>query len=78
MATQSKQPKTQKRKGQTTIKKTTASTTSNQPSQEEERRQLIEEAAYFIAERRGFQGDMVLDDWLQAEREVDALGSSPH
>jgi hypothetical protein len=39
----------------------------------EERRRLIEAAAYFMAERRGFQGASPVDDWLQAEREIDAL-----
>jgi uncharacterized protein YfcZ (UPF0381/DUF406 family) len=32
---------------------------------------MIAEAAYFRAERRGFQGGDPLDDWLQAEAEVD-------
>lgn len=37
----------------------------------EARRRMIAEEAYLRAERRGFgQGDP-LDDWLQAEREVD-------
>lgn len=39
----------------------------------EERRHLIEAAAYYIAERRGFHGASSLDDWLQAEREIDAM-----
>lgn len=39
---------------------------------EEARRAMIAEAAYFIAERRGFQGDAALDDWLRAEAEIDA------
>lgn len=38
----------------------------------EERHAMIAETAYLIAERRGFQGDGALDDWLQAEAEVDA------
>jgi hypothetical protein len=39
----------------------------------EERRHLIEVAAYYIAERRGFRGGSPDDDWLQAERDVDAM-----
>ena len=39
----------------------------------EERHHLIEVAAYYIAERRGFHGASSHDDWLQAEREVDAM-----
>lgn len=39
----------------------------------EERHHLIEVAAYYIAERRGFHGASSNVDWLQAEREVDAM-----
>ena len=42
------------------------------------RRKAIAEAAYRIAEQRGFQGDMALDDWLQAEAEVDARLAGKH
>ena len=37
----------------------------------EARRREIELAAYYSAEKRGFQGDLALEDWLEAER---ALG----
>lgn len=44
---------------------------------QEERHQLIAMTAYFIAEKRGFQGDAALDDWLHAEAEVDTpLGTN--
>ena len=36
----------------------------------EERRRLIAETAYFIAERRGFATGWEIEDWLQAEAEV--------
>ncbi len=39
----------------------------------EERRRLIAEAAYFKAERRGFVCGGELEDWVEAEAEVDAL-----
>jgi hypothetical protein len=39
----------------------------------EERHHLVEVAAYYIAERRGFRGASSHEDWLQAEREVDAM-----
>lgn len=39
----------------------------------EERYRLTQERAYFIAEQRGFQQSAALDDWLLAEKEVDAL-----
>ena len=42
----------------------------------EQLRQMIAEAAYFRAQRRGFQGGNPVDDWLAAEAEVQrALGS---
>jgi hypothetical protein len=34
--------------------------------------QDIATAAYYIAERRGFEGDLQLEDWLEAERALDA------
>ena len=39
----------------------------------EQRHQMIREAAYHRAQKRGFQGAGELEDWLQAEREVDAM-----
>jgi hypothetical protein len=39
---------------------------------EEAKRRLIAEIAYFSAERRGFSPGYELDDWLQAEQEVEA------
>ena len=52
--------------------------TSNEPVEfdgsvsEEARRQMIAQAAYFIAERNGFDGMHQLDDLLAAEVEVNA------
>lgn len=37
-----------------------------------QRRQMIAEAAYFRAERRGFDGGDPVRDWVEAEAEVDA------
>ncbi len=37
----------------------------------EKRHQMIAEAAYAMAEQRGFEGVAVMDDWLQAEAQVD-------
>jgi hypothetical protein len=37
-----------------------------------QRRQMIAEAAYFRAERRGFNGGDPVADWVEAEIEVDA------
>lgn len=40
---------------------------------EEQRRNYVEMAAYYIAERRGFFGASALEDWTQAEAEVDRM-----
>jgi len=39
----------------------------------EQRRNYIEMAAYYIAERRGFGPGNLLEDWVQAEAEIDRL-----
>lgn len=44
----------------------------------EERQNMIAVEAYLIAEQRGFQGDMELNDWLQAEAIVDARFEARH
>ena len=45
--------------------------------EEEARRRLIADIAYFAAERRGFSPGFELDDWLQAEQEVEASMEAP-
>jgi hypothetical protein len=37
----------------------------------EDRQSIIAEAAYYRAERRGFQGGKTIEDWLAAEKEID-------
>lgn len=44
---------------------------------EERRRQMIADAAYFRAERRGFDGGDPFVDWLEAEHEIDARLGGP-
>lgn len=39
----------------------------------EERKRMIAEAAYYRAERRGFATGGELDDWIEAETEIDRL-----
>lgn len=39
----------------------------------DQRRYYVEVAAYYIAERRGFHGSSQMDDWVQAEEEIDRL-----
>lgn len=42
-----------------------------------ERHRMIEEAAYYHAEKRGFQPDHEMLDWLAAEKEIDnCLGNA--
>jgi hypothetical protein len=38
----------------------------------EHRRAMVEEAAYYRAQRRGFAPGHELEDWVLAEREIDA------
>ncbi|MBI1425597.1 MAG: DUF2934 domain-containing protein [Gammaproteobacteria bacterium] len=60
------------------VKKAAAEHESSQSIAPEERQRLIAEAAYLIAEQRGFEGEKALDDWLQAEAEVDAQYAARH
>lgn len=39
---------------------------------DEAKRRLIAEIAYFTAERRGFSPGYEIDDWLEAEQEVES------
>jgi Na+-translocating ferredoxin:NAD+ oxidoreductase RnfG subunit len=39
----------------------------------EERLEMIRTAAYFLAEKRGYQGSDELGDWFEAEREIDSI-----
>ncbi len=43
----------------------------------DQRYPLIAEAAYFRAERRGFQGGCPIEDWLEAEREISQQSVQP-
>ncbi len=48
--------------------------TANIPTVSAEQRQaMIAESAYRRAERRGFEGGDAVADWLESEKEVDAL-----
>jgi len=44
---------------------------------EEMRRSMVAEAAYHIAERRGFAPGHEVEDWLHAEKEIDAALCAP-
>jgi hypothetical protein len=43
------------------------------PPTSEERHAMIREAAYFRAERRGFAGGSMEEDWLEAEKDIDRI-----
>ena len=43
------------------------------PLAQDQRRHYVEVAAYYIAERRGFTAGNALEDWAQAEAEVDLM-----
>lgn len=55
-----------------TRKRSAAPKTASAKIVPEQRRQLIAQAAYFIAERRGFAPGNEIEDWLQAEAEIEA------
>lgn len=64
------------RAGGTTQKKKAKKTTkakSSKPSvlHPKIRKQMIKEAAYFKALNREFEGDSCIEDWLEAEEEID-------
>jgi hypothetical protein len=40
------------------------------PPMESEWHRMISEAAYFLAEKRGFEAGRAMDDWVQAELKV--------
>jgi hypothetical protein len=40
---------------------------------EAQHKATVAEAAYYLAEKRGFAPGRELDDWLQAEDEIEAL-----
>ena len=65
-------PRTQANEANATEGRTPAATQSA-PMSADQRHALIAETAYRRAERRGFQGGDPVADWLESEKEVDAL-----
>ena len=63
--------------GEVTVKKTVQKH-QRQSVTSEERERMIAKTAYYIAQRRGFQGDKAMSDWLQAELEIDARFAKRH
>ena len=58
--------------------RTTTNTTQNNPKTTtqtmtvDQRQSMIQTAAYLRAEKRGFQGGNPVQDWVDAEHEIDA------
>ena len=69
------QKKAAPRKSSNSAKAINSAKATNSPVQisAEERWRMIAVAAYHKAERRGFSGGHEVDDWLQAEREINAI-----
>lgn len=65
------------RKTALSVKTSTDTTEMNthlpHPVSAEQRYKYVEVAAYYIAEKRGFDGGSNDEDWVQAEREIDRL-----
>jgi hypothetical protein len=68
-------PKTTKKAAPKAAAAKPANTRAKKPADipVEQRRNYVEVAAYHIAERRGFAPGNPLDDWVQAEAEIDRL-----
>jgi Protein of unknown function (DUF2934) len=66
-------PRNGAEQAQTTEGRTPATTQPAPTSPAEQRHALIAEHAYRRAELRGFQGGDPVADWLESEKEVDAL-----
>lgn len=65
--------KTKAAKPATAVKKPAKAAAPASVANAEQRRCYIEVAAYYIAERRGFQGGNPADDWMKAEAEIERL-----
>jgi hypothetical protein len=44
----------------------------------EERHEMIAVAAYYLAEKRGFPGAGALEDWIEAEHQIDTMIQRMH
>jgi hypothetical protein len=54
-----------------TVARITPSVRTVVPELSQDREKMIADAAYFLAQRRHFAPGHELEDWLQAEREID-------
>jgi DUF2934 family protein len=51
---------------------TSAGRTERRTLSPDDRRELVRQTAYFLSERRGFDPTRDIENWLEAERQVDA------
>lgn len=68
-----KAPAVKKAPAAKTVKPVAAKKPAGPKLAPEKRRFYVEVSAYYIAERRGFHGGSQLEDWVQAEAEIDRL-----
>jgi hypothetical protein len=68
--------KTSKRRATAKKEQAVIAATATSTVSEDQRRGMIALSAYLRAERRGFSPDGQAEDWLAAEKEVDALLNS--
>jgi len=55
-----------------TKSKTKKTSKQKQKITPEERLEMIRTAAYYLAQKRGYQGNCEMSDWIDAEKEIDA------
>ena len=70
--------KSRKRRATAKEEQTLITATAGPTVSEDQRRGMIALSAYLRAERRGFSPEGQAEDWLAAEKEVDALLNSGH
>lgn len=55
------------------VKPTAKVTSLEQHNNEEERQLMISEVAYYRAEYRGFESGHEIEDWLEAEKQIEEM-----
>ncbi len=63
--------KTVKKAAKTTAAKSKITSSKKTAISDQQRYQMIAEAAYYLAEKRGFDGGDTLHDWHEASKEID-------
>jgi hypothetical protein len=58
--------------GRTKAAEASAVTRARRTLSPDDRRELVRQTAYFLSERRGFDPSRDIENWLEAERQVDA------